>query len=125
MDNNKKALTIRFDLGKPHDKYVWNHLHNDKMSYHTMNHAVIEQLYEHFIRKDATTKDPTLVMKEYFDQFSKNVLDTVRKALEVQLPVILGMMIGKGGFIAADPGSGNNMTSDEDDDFNDPFMGEG
>lgn len=41
MDNNKKALTIRFDLGKPHDKYVWNHLHNDKMSYRTMNHAVI------------------------------------------------------------------------------------
>ena len=63
-------------------------------------------------------------MKEYFEQFSGNVLDTVRKALEVQLPVILGMMIGKGGFIAADPGSGNNMTSD-DEYYNDPFMGDG
>ena len=61
MDNNKKALTIRFDLGKPHDKYVWNHLHNDKMSYHTMNHAVIEQLYEHFNRKDAMLKIPPLL----------------------------------------------------------------
>ena len=38
--------------------------------------------------------------------------------------VILGMMIGKGGFIAADPGSGNNMTSD-DEYYNDPFMGDG
>ena len=120
MDKDIRSLTIRFDLTKPHDRRVWNHLHSvDKNTYHTMNRAVIEQLHEHFNYKDALVKDPDIIMKQYFERFSDSILEMIRKALSVQMPVILGMLIGKGGYNAAD------SNTDDTEDYDQGFLGDG
>ena len=89
MERTIINTNIRLNLNRPEDRRAWEYLQRlDRKKYKSYSRAVVAAVNDHFSRQECLAADPYLETREKEDAFLEKVLDAIREACGLRIPVL-------------------------------------